>query len=40
MLHGLAIYSPKGTRDEVFISNYASVNIRDAIARHSRTTPE
>ena len=33
MLLGLAIYSPKGTRDEVFISNYASVNIRDAIAR-------
>lgn len=33
MLLGLAIYSPKGTRDEVFISNYATVNIRDAIAR-------
>lgn len=33
MLLGLAIYSPRGTRDEVFISNYASVNIRDAIAR-------
>ncbi|AOF94401.1 multidrug efflux RND transporter permease subunit [Sinorhizobium sp. RAC02] len=33
MLLGLAIYSPKGTRDEVFISNYASVNIRDALAR-------
>ncbi|NRP21262.1 Efflux pump membrane transporter BepG [Ensifer adhaerens] len=33
MLMGLAIYSPKGTRDNVFISNYATVNIRDAIAR-------
>ncbi|MGK6317097.1 efflux RND transporter permease subunit [Neorhizobium sp. DT-125] len=33
MLLGLSIYSPKGTRDEVFISNYATVNIRDAIAR-------
>ncbi|HTO31945.1 MAG TPA: multidrug efflux RND transporter permease subunit [Pararhizobium sp.] len=33
MLLGLSIYSPKGTRDEVFISNYATINIRDAIAR-------
>ncbi|TCR97907.1 hydrophobe/amphiphile efflux-1 (HAE1) family protein [Rhizobium sp. BK418] len=33
MLLGFAIYSPKGTRDEVFISNYAMINIRDAIAR-------
>jgi hydrophobe/amphiphile efflux-1 (HAE1) family protein len=35
MLLGLAIYSPKGTRNEVFISNYATVNIRDALARLS-----
>ncbi len=33
MLLGLAIYSPKGSRDDVFISNYATINIRDAIAR-------
>lgn len=33
MLLGLSIYSPKGTKDEIFISNYASINIRDAIAR-------
>ena len=32
-LLGFAIYSPKGTKDEVFISNYATINIRDAIAR-------
>ncbi|RVM09667.1 efflux RND transporter permease subunit [Sinorhizobium meliloti] len=33
MLMGVAIYSPEGTRDEIFISNYAANNIRDAIAR-------
>ncbi|CCE97359.1 putative Acr/RND family efflux transmembrane transporter [Sinorhizobium fredii HH103] len=33
MLMGVAIYSPKGTRDEIFISNFAANNIRDAIAR-------
>jgi hydrophobe/amphiphile efflux-1 (HAE1) family protein len=33
MLMGLALYSPRGTRDEIFISNYASVNLRDALAR-------
>ncbi len=33
MLLGLAVYSPKGTQSEVFISNYAMVNIRDALAR-------
>ena len=33
MLMGIAIYSPKGTRDELFVSNYASINIRDALAR-------
>lgn len=33
MLLGFAVYSPKGTRDDVFISNYATINIRDAIAR-------
>jgi hydrophobe/amphiphile efflux-1 (HAE1) family protein len=30
---GIAIYSPKSTKDEIFISNYASINVRDAIAR-------
>ena len=33
MLLGFAVYSPKGTKDDVFISNYAMINIRDAIAR-------
>jgi hydrophobe/amphiphile efflux-1 (HAE1) family protein len=33
MLLGFAIYSPKGSKDDVFISNYATINIRDAIAR-------
>ncbi|MFC5066543.1 efflux RND transporter permease subunit [Flaviflagellibacter deserti] len=33
MLMGVSIYSPRGTRDEIFISNYASINVRDAIAR-------
>lgn len=33
MLLGLAVYSPNGTQSEVFISNYATVNIRDALAR-------
>ncbi|WP_116131139.1 efflux RND transporter permease subunit [Tropicimonas sp. IMCC34043] len=28
-----ALYSPKGTYDEVFLSNYASINLRDALAR-------
>jgi hydrophobe/amphiphile efflux-1 (HAE1) family protein len=33
MLLGVAIYSPKGTRDHIFISNYASINVRDTLAR-------
>jgi multidrug efflux pump subunit AcrB len=33
MLMGVAVYSPKGTRDDIFISNFASINVRDAIAR-------
>lgn len=33
MLMGIAIYSPNGTHDELFVSNYASINIRDALAR-------
>lgn len=35
MLMGVAIYSPKGTHDDVFVSNYASINVRDALARVS-----
>lgn len=35
MLMGVAIYSPKGTHDNVFVSNYASINVRDALARIS-----
>jgi len=27
------MYSPKGTQDPIFVSNYASVNVRDALAR-------
>ncbi|MCB8822017.1 efflux RND transporter permease subunit [Microvirga rosea] len=33
MLMGIAIYSPKGSRSEIFLSNYASINVRDALAR-------
>ena len=33
MLMGVAIYSPKGSHDEIFISNYASINVRDVLAR-------
>src|SRR4029079_11644221 len=33
ILMGLAVYSPGGTRDETFLSNYASINVRDALAR-------
>lgn len=35
MLMGVAVYSPKGTKDALFVSNYASINIRDALARIS-----
>jgi hydrophobe/amphiphile efflux-1 (HAE1) family protein len=33
MLLGVNIYSPKRTRDAIFISNYTSINIRDALIR-------
>ncbi|GGH23294.1 transporter [Alsobacter metallidurans] len=33
MLLGVNVYSPKGTHDAIFISNYAAINIRDALAR-------
>ena len=33
MLMGVNIYSPGGQYDPIFISNYASINLRDAIAR-------
>jgi hydrophobe/amphiphile efflux-1 (HAE1) family protein len=33
MLLGVAIYSPKGSHDDIFVSNYASINVRDAVAR-------
>ncbi|MBO9474688.1 multidrug efflux RND transporter permease subunit [Shimia sp. R10_1] len=33
MLLIVTLSSPKGTYDEVFLSNYASINIRDALAR-------
>jgi multidrug efflux pump len=33
MLLGVNIYSPKQTHDAIFISNYASINVRDALVR-------
>ncbi|MDI6025904.1 multidrug efflux RND transporter permease subunit [Corticibacterium sp. UT-5YL-CI-8] len=33
MLMGISLYSPKGTRDSLFLSNYATINVRDALAR-------
>jgi HAE1 family hydrophobic/amphiphilic exporter-1 len=33
MLLVMAIYSPEGTYDEVFLSNYAAINLKDALAR-------
>ncbi|MDB5393096.1 MAG: hydrophobe/amphiphile efflux family transporter [Rhodospirillales bacterium] len=33
MLLLINLYSPKGTRDPIFVSNYASINVRDALAR-------
>lgn len=33
MLLVATLYSPKGTFDEVFLSNYASINLKDSLAR-------
>ncbi|MEL6205888.1 MAG: multidrug efflux RND transporter permease subunit [Pseudomonadota bacterium] len=33
MLVVAVLYSPNGTYDEVFLSNYASINLKDALAR-------
>ncbi|MEM6887849.1 MAG: multidrug efflux RND transporter permease subunit [Pseudomonadota bacterium] len=33
MLMIIALYSPDSTYDEVFLSNYASINLKDALAR-------
>ena len=33
MLLVVTLYSPNGTYDEVFLSNYASINLKDALAR-------
>lgn len=33
ILLGVSVYSPKGTYDQIFVSNYASINLRDALAR-------
>jgi len=33
LLQAVAIYSPKGTRDALFLSNYAKINIVDALKR-------
>src|SRR3954454_20240756 len=32
-LLGIAVFSPGATRDEIFISNYATLTVRDALAR-------
>jgi hydrophobe/amphiphile efflux-1 (HAE1) family protein len=33
ILLGVNLYSPNGTHDAIFLSNYATINIRDALAR-------
>lgn len=33
MLMVMTLFSPEGTYDEVFLSNYASINLKDALAR-------
>lgn len=33
ILLGISIFSPKGSRDQLFLSNYTSINISDNIAR-------
>ncbi len=33
MLLVMTLYSPKNTYDEIFLSNYASINLKDALAR-------
>src|SRR6185312_8962154 len=33
MLLAVNLYSPKGTYDAIFVNNYASINVRDALAR-------
>lgn len=33
MLLAINVYSPRGTRDEIFLANYATINVRDALAR-------
>lgn len=33
MLLAMVLYSPEGTYDEVFLSNYASINLKDTLAR-------
>ncbi|HZT25917.1 MAG TPA: multidrug efflux RND transporter permease subunit [Pseudolabrys sp.] len=33
MLLAVNLFSPRGTHDPIFVSNYASINVRDALAR-------
>jgi multidrug efflux pump subunit AcrB len=33
LLQVVAIYSPKGTRDALFLSNYAKINMVDTLKR-------
>jgi len=33
MLMAVSVFSPKGTYDDIFLSNYSSINLRDTLAR-------
>ncbi|MDQ1080631.1 efflux RND transporter permease subunit [Pseudoroseomonas cervicalis] len=33
MLMGVTVYSPGGSQDEIFLSNFAAINIRDTLSR-------
>ncbi len=35
MLSVISVYSPNGTYDDIFLSNYSSINLRDTLARVS-----
>ncbi len=35
LLLGVSVFSPKGSRDTLFLSNYTSIQLRDALARIS-----
>ena len=39
LLQVLLLYSPKGTYDQLYLSNYATINVIDALSRHQRRRP-